>query len=130
MAVNGYFQLVNIPSGFGVKCMPPQDGGEPIRINELLEYLGIHNVTCDIGQLKKAVETGSEQVVRLGAGQCPPEQESYRLEVSEDSMTATVRFYPPSETGQRMSLEGDRILFQHRSSGGPHAERGRQRGFF
>ncbi len=105
MAVNGYFQLVNIPNGFGVKCMPPQDGGEPIRINELLEYLEVRNVSGDIGQIKKAVEAGSEQIVRLGMGACPPEQESDRLDISEDSMTATVRFYPPSETGQRMSME-------------------------
>ncbi len=105
MAVNGYFQLVNIPSGFGIKCMPPQDGGEPVLINEMSDYLGARNITCDIAQLKKAAEADSEQIIRLGTGSCPPEQESYSLEISEDSMTAKVRFYPPSETGQRMSLD-------------------------
>lgn len=105
MAVNGYFQLVNTDDGFGIKCVPPQEGGEPIQINELVDYLGKHNVICDLAQLKKAVDAGSEQIVRLGAGSCPPEQECYQLEISEDSMTATVRFYPPSETGQRMPME-------------------------
>lgn len=105
MAVNGYFKLVNIENGFGVKCVPPQDGGEAIQINELVDYLGAHNLVCDLMQLKKAVAADSEQIVRLGTGSCPPEQESYRLEISEDSMTVTARFYPPSETGQRMSMD-------------------------
>lgn len=105
MAVNGYFQLVNIKDGYGIKCVPPQDGGEPVQINELLEYLGSHNIVYDIAQLKKAAGADSEQTVRLGAGGCPPEQECYRLDISEDSMTVTARFYPPSETGQRMSLD-------------------------
>ena len=105
MAVNGYFQLVNIPNGFGIKCVPPQDGGEAIQINELVDYLGKRGITCEAALLKKAVSADSVQMVPLGPGSCPPEQESYQLEISEDTMTATVRFYPPSETGQRMSMD-------------------------
>ena len=105
MAVNGYFQLVKIPGGFGIKCIPPQDGGEPVQMSELTDYLGSRNIDYDISQLKKASEADSAQVVRLSAGSCPTEQESYHLEISEDTMTATVRFYPPSETGQRMSMD-------------------------
>ena len=47
MAVNGYFQLVNIQGGFGVKCVPPKDGGDAIQINELMEYLGKRGITGD-----------------------------------------------------------------------------------
>ncbi len=105
MAVNGYFQLVNIQGGFGVKCVPPKDGGDAIQINELMEYLGKRGITGDAAMIKKAVGADTVQTVMLGPGICPPEQESYKLEISEDSMTATVRFYPPSETGQRMNRE-------------------------
>ncbi len=105
MAVNGYFQLVNIQNGFGIKCVPPRDGGEAIQINELTDYLGKRGLTCDIAMLKRAVNADSVQIVMVGLGSCPPEQESYLLEVSEDSMTVTARFYPPSETGQRMSMD-------------------------
>ena len=38
---NGYFQLVNEPNGYGVKLYQPKDGGEPIRIGELLDYLDV-----------------------------------------------------------------------------------------
>lgn len=105
MAVNGYFKLVNIQNGFGVKCVPPQDGGEPIQINELMDYLGKRSIAYDVAMLKKAVCADSVQTVLLGPGSCPPEQESYQLEISEDYMKVTVRFYPPSETGQRMSMD-------------------------
>lgn len=105
MAINGYFQLVNIQDGYGIKCFPPQDGGEAIRINELIDYLGRHNLTCDLSKLKKVVGADTEQTLLLAPGACPAEQESYLLDVSEDSMTVTVRFYPPSETGVRMTMD-------------------------
>jgi len=105
MAVNGYFKLVNFLNGFGVKCVPPQDGGERIRISELTDYLGKRGISCDATVLKRATSADTEQTVLLGPGKCPPEQESYQLEISEDFMTVTVRFYPPSETGQRMSMD-------------------------
>lgn len=105
MAVNGYFQLVNTQKGFGVKCVPPKEGGENVPLSELIDYLGARSIAYDISALSKAVNAGTVQVVPLGMGECPPEQESYLLEVSEDSMTVTARFYPPSETGQRMSME-------------------------
>ncbi len=105
MAVNGYFKLVNIPNGFGVKCVPPKDGGEAIQISELMEYLEKRGISCDAAKIKKALGADTAQTVMLGPGSCPPEQESYHMEVSEDSMTVTVRFYPPSDTGQRMSMD-------------------------
>ena len=46
MAKNGYFQMVSIQNGYGIKCFPPQDGGEAIRINEVIDYLGRRNLTC------------------------------------------------------------------------------------
>ena len=55
MAVNGYFQLVNIQGGFGVKCVPPKDGGNAIQINELMEYLGKRGITGDAAMIKRAV---------------------------------------------------------------------------
>lgn len=105
MARNGYFQLVNIQTGFGIKCIPPQDGGEAVRINEVMDYLGARNLVYDLSMLRKAVEAGTEQVLLLGAGPCPAEPEGYVLKISEDMMMVTARFYPPSETGRRMSME-------------------------
>lgn len=105
MAKNGYFQLVNIQNGFGIKCIPPQEGGEEIQINEVIDYLNKRNLTCDLLQLKRIAAAGTEQTLFLAPGVCPAEQESYQMDISDDYMTVTVRFYPPSETGKRMSLE-------------------------
>ena len=105
MAKNGYFQMVSIQNGYGIKCFPPQDGGEAIRINEVIDYLGRRNLTCDPVRLRKAVSADTEQTLFLAPGICPAEPESYQMNISEDSMTVTVRFYPPSETGKRMPLD-------------------------
>lgn len=105
MAVNGYFQLVNVQNGYGIKCIPPRDGGEAIQINEVIDYLGKRNLQYDVSLLKKAVDAGTEQTLFLAPGSCPAEQECYQMDISEDSMTVTARFFPPSETGSRMTID-------------------------
>lgn len=76
-----------------------EGGGENVPLSELIDYLGARSIAYDISALSKAVNAGTVQVVPLGMGECPPEQESYLLEVSEDSMTVTARFYPPPRRG-------------------------------
>lgn len=105
MAKNGYFQIVKIQNGYGIKFFPPKDGGEAVQINEVMDYLGKRNMTYDLAQLRKAVSAETEQPLFLAPGLCPAEQESYTMNVSDDFMTVTVRFYPPSETGMRMSMD-------------------------
>ena len=101
---NGYFQLVKASGGFGIKLIPAVDGGENIDISELIHYLDGEDIDCDIATLKKAVEEGTEQVCVLGTGECPIVKEKYQLSVSEDNMTAVMRFYAPSETGTRLDF--------------------------
>ncbi|MDE5893065.1 MAG: hypothetical protein K2H45_09105 [Acetatifactor sp.] len=52
MAKNGYFQLVNIQNGYGIRFFPPQDGGEGIQINEVIDYLSKRSIAYDPLQLK------------------------------------------------------------------------------
>lgn len=105
MARNGYFQLVNTRTGYGIKCVPPEEGGEAIRINEVMDYLGARNLVYDLSMLKNAVTAETVQIMPLAPGPCPAERESYQLKISEDQMTVTARFYPPSGTGKRISME-------------------------
>lgn len=105
MSENGYFQIVNIQNGYGIKLFPPHSGGEVVRINEVIDYLGKRNISCDPVKLRKVISADTEQILPLAPGVCPAEQESYLMDVSEDSMTVTVRFFPPSETGVRMSMD-------------------------
>lgn len=101
---NGYFQLVKTSNGYGVRLFPPVDGGEDIRIGELIHYLEEHNINYDLGALKMAIGEKTDQVCFLAMGECPVVNEKYQLEVSSDLMSATARFFPPSETGARLSF--------------------------
>lgn len=101
---NGYFKLVNTPSGFGIKLVPPSDGGEEIRVSEMLRYLDAENIRYELSAIKKILDENKEQVCLLGLGDCPAIDEKYSLDISEDAMTVTARFLPPSDTGNRLSV--------------------------
>ncbi len=103
--MNGYFRLENLEQGFGLKLMPPQNGGENIRIVEVIDYLESNNLVYDLSVLKEKIESGVEAEYFLKAGVCPVLAESYKLSISEDKMTATARFYPPTEGGRELTLE-------------------------
>lgn len=102
---NGYFQLVRTTGGFGVRMIPPTDGGEDIRIAELTHYLDFANIGYDLISLNRALLSKSDEICFLGPGECPAISEQYALNVSNDFMSATMRFYPPSETGKRLTFD-------------------------
>lgn len=105
---NGFFQLINMGNGYGIKVVPPQDGGEAVSIGEMAEYLNARAVPYELKELKTVLEIdpqAKEKTLRLGDGECPRANESYKLTVSEDNMSASARFYPASDTGSEMSLE-------------------------
>ena len=102
---NGYFQLVNTDNGFGVKLFPPIDGGDNIVLNDLIAYLKKLDLIYDLPQLKRAVDSGTENIFFLAVGECPKRAEEYALMISADLLTVTAVFFPPSETGSRMSME-------------------------
>lgn len=102
---NGYFKLVKNGLGFGLQIVIPTDGGEPVKIGEVMDYLAQHEVSCDLSVLKEALEQRWNTVMPLGSGDCPVINMSYRLLVDEDNMRAIVRFYPPSETGKFLTAQ-------------------------
>ncbi|MCD7835727.1 MAG: FapA family protein [Lachnospiraceae bacterium] len=102
---NGYFKLVNAPGGFGVHIFPPQEGGEEIRLIELINYLDGECIEYNLQKLKEAVASGQDTVLFLGNKECPVCAETYSLSIADDLMSATVRFYPASDTGKRMSFD-------------------------
>lgn len=103
--MNGYFRLVNLEQGFGLKLVPPKDGGENIRIAEVIDYLESNNLVYDLSVLKEKIESGEEAEYFLKTGECPVLAEGYKLTIAEDKMTAVARFYPPAEGGRLLSLE-------------------------
>lgn len=103
---NGYFQLVNDSTGYGIAFHNPSGGGEEIRLDEVWEYLNSLNIKYDRKQIEMEVSMGTDSVCHLGKGDCPVCNETYRLDIGKDYMVATVRFIPPSEGGKRMTLNG------------------------
>jgi uncharacterized protein (DUF342 family) len=102
---NGYYRLVNTDDGFGLELIPPSEGGEDIRLQEVSEFLHVRELTYDPVALKVAASKNFTNVLPLGSGECPIEPESFVLTVSADSMEAVVRFLPPSDTGNRMTAD-------------------------
>ncbi|MBP3204519.1 MAG: DUF342 domain-containing protein [Lachnospiraceae bacterium] len=101
---NGYFQLINVPpGGFGLKFYPPKDGGEPLQLAEVLEWLEFVKIPYNAKLIKQFLDSGREIACQLGKGECPAVRENYKLTVTPDSMQAVVRFYPASERGERMN---------------------------
>lgn len=103
---NGYFKLVNEPEGYGVRLCQPKDGGEQIRIGELLEYLDGLGAGYDRKRLEMILldEEAEDCVYHLGSDQCPAYPETYHLDTSDDDMAVYVRFFPASETGNRITM--------------------------
>lgn len=102
---NGYFRLINIPQGFGIRLFPAEDGGEVVATLEVMNYLESLAIEYDVQALRRAVESNEATVFPLGTTACPVRNEEYIMEIAQDGMIAKARFYPPSETGKRMPLD-------------------------
>lgn len=102
---NGYFRLVSEPNGFGVALYQPKDGGEEIKIGELFNYLDSLEIGYDRKKLEMLLMDEKDCVCHLGSGACPAHPESYLLNIDEDGMMAVVRFFPPSTSGKRLTME-------------------------
>lgn len=102
---NGYFRIVSAQGGFGLRLVPPTDGGENIRMAELCAYLDGQKIYYDAPMLKHFMDTNRDGVFFLVRTECPAIDETYSLIISDDCMSAVVRFYPPSDNGKRMSFD-------------------------
>lgn len=103
---NGYFQLKNQDGIYGIKIYQPREDGERVRSDEIRNYLSGLNMNWDPQRLNEILADEKDGFLRLGTGQCPQVPESYQLSVSEDNMTAHVRFLPASDGGGRMTYDG------------------------
>ena len=101
---NGYFRLINMTGGFGIKIVAPKDGGESIRLNELMDYLKYYNITYEQAYLLQKIKDYNGPIF-LGPGDCPVANENYTIRMTPDNMEAYVRFQMPSHTGDRISKD-------------------------
>lgn len=101
--MNGYFRLICEEKNTYLQVAPPTDGGEPVSVVEIMDYLSARNISYN-SQAIYALAGKKEPVkVKLDNEKHLEERESYKLELSADKMQAVVRFYPPSKNGEKMS---------------------------
>ncbi|MBQ6318613.1 MAG: DUF342 domain-containing protein, partial [Lachnospiraceae bacterium] len=102
---NGYFKLQFTDHESYVSLFPPVDGGNPIQVDELRDYLvskGFPNV--DVVALKQVIDAQTKQEnIKIADKKGIPCPESFRVSISDDKMTATCRFYPPSTGGAELT---------------------------
>lgn len=102
---NAYFQLDIRPDGVYLHLYPAMDNGKPISIQELVTYLeecGIKNF--DLKSLNTAITNNREETdILLTKEMISEVGEKATVRISDDSMAAFIRFYPPSKNGKFMT---------------------------
>ena len=105
--MNGYFRLINEVDKTSIKFIPPSEGGKPIDINDVMEYMTMKNYVCDLPTLKRAVDESAEKetVLLLEKNKRFPEGECYKLTISPDKMQAFAKFYAASVGGEELTAD-------------------------
>lgn len=102
---NGFFQLNIKAGGVYAHIYPAKDGGKPIAIQELAEYLEkcrIHDY--NLPEIDKAISQATEEMDVFISKQTINEvPEMAKVRITDDRMLAIIRFYPPSVNGKRMT---------------------------
>ena len=98
--MNGYFQLDCREDGTYLLIFAEKDGGEPIKIVELAEYLQRKGIVFDITDLNRKVTAIDDKgIIQLDSQKRYPEREMMTVTISADKMSAYARFYPASVGG-------------------------------
>ncbi len=114
--MNGFFQLDLRPEGTFLRIYAAKDGGEPVNINELAEYLQKKGIGYEITDLNRKVQAITDKgVFQLDAIKRYQEREMMIVSIAPNKMEASVRFYPPSVQG--FKLEKDDIYADLHTAG-------------
>ncbi|MDE6388623.1 MAG: FapA family protein [Lachnospiraceae bacterium] len=103
--MNGYFRLIHEANRTSLKLIPPAGNDKPIDINDIIEYMTMKGYSCDLPDLKRAVDAASDKevVFALAQGKRTPERECCKLTITPDKMQVYARFYAASEGGEKIS---------------------------
>ena len=101
---NGYFQLIHNAHGTSLKIVPPTKGGVMFPITELSDYLNARDFRFDLHKLNATcMELKEEITIPLNLEVGIRESEKCIVTVSDDKMSATMRFHAPSNDGEAMT---------------------------
>lgn len=104
--MNGYFRLWGAEGDTRIKLIPPTDGGMPLFVGDVIDYLNFHKIDFDITALSSAVSSLEfETVVFLNKDPLIPVNEELVITIDADRMCAWGRFTCASDKGQEMTKE-------------------------
>ena len=94
------FQLICGDKETKLKLIPATDGGAPIDVGALVDYLNVSKVEFLVPEVSKAVaELAEETTITLNKNKTPAVSEHLVLNLEEDNMVCTGHFLPPSDKG-------------------------------
>ncbi|MFP3154065.1 FapA family protein [Lachnospiraceae bacterium ZAX-1] len=102
---NGYFKLDIRDNRAYLQIFPPENGGIPLDVKEVISYLDDRNYSAyDLKELNRAV-TNTQDSYEINVGQWTGYDENERIAVtiSPDKMLVSCRFYPPSNKGKSIT---------------------------
>lgn len=100
--MNAYFQIISKGGNCVIRINPPTDGGEPIRREELVEYLQIKNLTYEPKDLLAALTATEVTDVSTTVSFVRADPEFVKVSIAPDNMTAVIRMFPAFEGGPEM----------------------------
>lgn len=104
MSVNAQFLLVLQNDGTYLQLVPASSRGANINFNELDEYLSKRHIDYNRLIISDALQNLTEtKLIKLDSVVRRPEGESAKVTISEDRMSASARFYPPTSGGFLMT---------------------------
>ena len=95
------FQLICEQDGARLKLFPATDGGAPIDLEQLIDYLNFSKIEFIVPEVSKAVADlrDEEKEIKLNLNPTLPVSEQLKLELVEENMKCIGRFFPPSAKG-------------------------------
>ena len=104
--INGYVQVeINGTQAIG-HIFPPKEGGLPINVAEVDEYLFAHGFSdYDKGAFRRQLAEPKESTFAFGNCDGLEFSETMNIKISLDKMRVTCRFMPPSMKGSRMNAK-------------------------
>ena len=102
--MNGYFQIVNEEMQTSVMLYPAKDGGLELDITEVADYLTFREIEFNLSSLYAAAKELKNEPAKvfLNLKKGLPEEEMLKVRIAADDMSASVRFYAPSNDGKTM----------------------------
>lgn len=105
--MNGYIQLEVKEKGIYMHFIPPTNGGAQCTIEDIISYLNFYNITgYNTVEISRMLEKRTPEELFITGARIPISGEEVFIEVSEDKMTATAKFYPPFVGGPLLDVRG------------------------